>query len=204
VKLRETRAGLLALLAGAALAACAPRANLIVVLPEDDGHVGAVVVQDPQGSAAAVLDQPYAAVGSGAGSSDVRPVSIDSKELNQVFGSALAARPIAPREFTLYYETGTTALTPESEITFGRVFDDIARRQAAEVVATGHTDTVGDLLDNDALSLDRARAVAALLIARGVPAEDVVVAGRGERELRVRTADNTDEPRNRRVVVTVR
>jgi outer membrane protein OmpA-like peptidoglycan-associated protein len=198
------RAVLPALLAATVLGGCAPRANLIVVLPEEDGHVGAVVVQDPQGGAAAVLDQPYAAVGSSAGSRDVRPVSVDSNELNQVFGSALAARPIAPREFTLYYRSGTTDLTPESEITVGRVFDDIARRQAAEVVATGHTDTVGDLLDNDALSLERARSVAALLIARGLPPEDVVVAGRGERELRVRTPDATDEPRNRRVVVTVR
>jgi len=38
----------------------------------------------------------------------------------------------------------------------------------------------------------------------GVPAERIVIAGRGEREPIVPTADNVDEPRNRRVEINVR
>ena len=52
---------LVALMALAALSACATKSNLVVVLPEGDGHVGAVVVEDANGKS--VLDKAYAAEG---------------------------------------------------------------------------------------------------------------------------------------------
>jgi outer membrane protein OmpA-like peptidoglycan-associated protein len=42
------------------------------------------------------------------------------------------------------------------------------------------------------------------LAAKGVQSESVTAVGRGERELLVKTADQTAEPRNRRVEITVR
>ena len=42
------------------------------------------------------------------------------------------------------------------------------------------------------------------LVQIGIPAERITTAGRGERELLVRTPDETDEPRNRRVEINVR
>jgi outer membrane protein OmpA-like peptidoglycan-associated protein len=42
------------------------------------------------------------------------------------------------------------------------------------------------------------------LLARGIPAQDVSVVGRGEREPLVATGDNVAEPRNRRVEIYVR
>ena len=53
-------------------------------------------------------------------------------------------------------------------------------------------------------SLERAKAVSKLFIARGIPAASVSVAGRGQRELVVQTAPNKSEPLNRRVEITVR
>ena len=44
----------------------------------------------------------------------------------------------------------------------------------------------------------------AMLIGRGVRADDVVAIGRGKRELLVPTADGVAEPRNRRVEIVVR
>ncbi len=84
------------------------------------------------------------------------------------------------------------------------MFGEIASRAAADTVVTGHTDTVGTLSYNDTLSLDRATKVRALLVARGLKPDSVNVAGRGERELLVQTPDETSEPRNRRVEITVR
>lgn len=197
---------LAAFLAAAALGGCAAKDNLVVVLPDSAGqHVGTVVVYKPDGATrAAVLDKPYAAVGAGAGSTDVEPVEVDQKEVATVFGAALAARPIPPQSFTLYFESGSDALTPESRKAFEEVFQEIAKRKAAEVVVTGHTDTVDSTARNDALSLQRAEAVRQMLIARGLPPDDVEAVGRGERDLLVPTADKVDEPRNRRVVITVR
>ncbi|MBX6321740.1 MAG: OmpA family protein [Rhodospirillaceae bacterium] len=194
----------LAVAAAIGLSACAPKANLVVVLPESNGHVGAVVVKDTHGATKGVLDRPYAAVGASAGSTDVQRVTVDTAEVQKIFGPALAAQPLPPASFVLYFETNTDVLTPPSRAAFEGVFQDIARRTVAEVVVTGHTDTMGDLAYNDELSLRRARKVRDMLIARGIPPQNVAVAGRGERELVVQTPDETPEPRNRRVVVTVR
>jgi outer membrane protein OmpA-like peptidoglycan-associated protein len=196
------RAGLVAGFA-ALTAACSSTANLVVVLPEEDGHVGAVVVHDRAGSAQ-LLNSAYAAVGSGAGSTQVAEVSVDSSEVNSIFADALAAQPVPPASFQLYFETGTDVMTEESRRAFENVFGDIKRRAAADIAVTGHTDTVGNLTANDALALERAHKVRILLLGRGLPPGDVIAAGRGERELLVRTGDNVDEPRNRRVVITVR
>ena len=57
---------------------------------------------------------------------------------------------------------------------------------------------------NDALSAKRAQAVREQLAGEGVPVEKMEVAGRGEREPLVPTADEVDEPRNRRVEISIR
>ena len=77
------------------------------------------------------------------------------------------------------------------------------KRKGAEFFVVGHTDTAGAMLANDALSLQRAKSVAALLISKGVQDNSIEAVGRGERELLVPTPDNVDEPRNRRVELIV-
>jgi outer membrane protein OmpA-like peptidoglycan-associated protein len=61
----------------------------------------------------------------------------------------------------------------------------------------GHTDTVGSEGHNLTLSQARARSIAAWLRKRGVRLP-IAFEGFGETALKVRTADNVDEPRNRR------
>jgi outer membrane protein OmpA-like peptidoglycan-associated protein len=193
----------LALLAlPAALVACAAKSNLVVVLPEADGHVGAVVVHDDAGER--VLDSAYAAQGGRAGSGALKTVAVDEKEVKQIFGTALGAQPIPPRSFTLYFISDSDQLTDASRADFDEVFAEVARRGAAEVVVTGHTDTSASPGYNDRLSLQRANAVRKLFIARGLPPESVIAAGRGERDLLVTTKDRVREAKNRRVEITVR
>jgi len=193
---------LFALSAAALLAACAAKSNLVVVLPDADGHVGAVVVHDAKGDR--VLDQAYAAAGSGAGTGALKPVEVAPQEVTTIFGSALAAQPIAPRSFTLYFISDSDRLTEASRAAFEEVFAEVAKRKAAEVVVTGHTDRAAEPGYNDTLSLKRAKAVRKLFIARGLPKESVIAAGRGEREPLVASADGVREAKNRRVEITVR
>jgi outer membrane protein OmpA-like peptidoglycan-associated protein len=193
---------LLALPAAAWLAACASKSNLVVVLPENDGHVGSVVVHDAKGDR--VLDQAYAAAGSGAGSGALKPVEVNAQEVDQIFGPALAARPVAPKHFTLYFISDSDRLTEASRAAFEEVFAEVARRPAAEVVVTGHTDRAAESGYNDTLSLKRAQAVREMFVKRGLPADSVIAAGRGEREPLVASADGAREAKNRRVEITVR
>jgi outer membrane protein OmpA-like peptidoglycan-associated protein len=66
-----------------------------------------------------------------------------------------------------------------------------------QLFVAGHTDTVGPSAKNRALSLDRARAIAAYFRRKGL-ALPIAYAGFGEDVLKVKTADETDERRNRR------
>ncbi len=201
-----TRRALLPLLAATALSACCsiPRNDLIVVLPGADGHVGGITVE--AAGTKMVLDKPYAGAKPGAGG--MTPMQSSAEEVNRVFADALAARPVPPKSYTLYFLTGGTDLAPDSQGTMDAMLADMGARKAAEVVVTGHTDTVGGGADNDRLSLARAKAVAAKLReafeAKGVKSDAITTAGRGERELLVKTADQTAEPQNRRVEITVR
>jgi outer membrane protein OmpA-like peptidoglycan-associated protein len=186
----------------ALLAGCANK-NLVVVIPDSgDGHIGAVVVE-ANGGGKTVLDTPYAAATPGSGGA-IKSATSDAQQVKQIFGNALDAQPPAPKTYILYFVNDSDRLTPDSQPAFEKIFIDVKSRKAPEVVVTGHTDTMGDGTYNDTLSLQRAKAVSKLFVARGIPPEAVIAAGRGERELLVKTADNVPEPLNRRVEITVR
>jgi outer membrane protein OmpA-like peptidoglycan-associated protein len=111
---------------------------------------------------------------------------------------------VRPVSFLLYFREGTDEYTAESKEAFEKIFPEIARRKAAEVAVIGHTDTVGRTEFNDTLSLRRAERVRNDFVDRGIPTISINVAGRGEREPIVPTADEVSEPRNRRVEINVR
>ena len=67
--------------------------------------------------------------------------------------------------------------------------------------ATGHTDTSGPESYNMALSLRRANAVKDALVRDGVPAQAIVVIGKGESQPLTPTGDGVREPQNRRVEI---
>ncbi|MBI5162362.1 MAG: OmpA family protein [Magnetospirillum sp.] len=183
------------------LSACGLKPDVVVVLPEDGGKVGAVVVH-PRSGPATVLDKPYAAAHGASGRMEA--VTVDQAEVGTIFAAALAARPVPPRSFTLYFREGSDELVLSSKPVFDAVFAEIARRKIADVVVIGHTDRVGLLVENDKLALKRAVAMKETLIKRGIAAETIAVAGRGEREPVVATADEVSEPKNRRVEISVR
>lgn len=172
----------------------------VVLLPSADGRPSAVVLRDARGEL--VLNQPYAGAVRRIGST--RAYVSSAAEVEERFGAALAARPARPTSYTLYFGTGGNVLTAESQAEFARVRREIAGRAAAEVMVIGHTDRVGSVESNDALSRKRAEAVRTLLIDAGVPAALLEVAGRGEREPLVATDDEVAEAKNRRVEINLR
>ena len=172
--------------------------DTIVVLPAADGHVGSVVVE--RDGERSVLDQAYVASRSG----ENKPVRLTESEVRSTFGPALAAVPARPARFELYFETATDQLTEESKAELVRMLEELKRRPAPDIVVIGHTDRVGQLEENDNLSLMRAERVKADFIVQGLPAERIRAWGRGEREPIIATEDGVDEPRNRRVEINVR
>jgi OmpA-OmpF porin, OOP family len=173
----------------------------VVLLPGPDGRVGTVVIVRSTGRT--VLNEPYASShAQGARETQARPLS--EQQVRSEFGNVLAALPARPMSFLLYFIVGQDELTEESKTQWQRVLDELRARPQSDIVVIGHTDRVGTDDANDELSLQRAERVKSDLVAQGIVAQRIRAAGRGEREPLVPTADGVEEPRNRRVEVSVR
>jgi len=182
------------------LAGCAKN-ELIVLLPDENGEVGALDVSNKGGTVA--LTKALAAARAGEDSVEASKVSQD--EVQKTFAAALAAEPPAPVSYVLYFRSGTTTLMAGSEAQLRAMLADARGRAAVDIQVTGHTDTVGSLERNDRLALKRAEAVVDWLIRdSGVDPQMIRAVGRGEREPLVPTGDNVAEARNRRVEIFVR
>jgi len=179
----------------------APR-DVIVLLPDDQGKTGAIVV-----SSAGVerrLDRPGETVTVEAGSPPGLPTVMAGQEVQAIAGPALAALPNPPARFLLYFQHDSADLTVESRALLQEVLGTIRDRAPVDIGVAGHTDTVGKKEYNYALSLKRARAVASILSGKGVDPSVIDITAHGKENPLVPTGDQVPEPRNRRVEITVR
>ena len=181
------------------LAACAPRAT-IVLLPEKDGRKTAVTVT--QDDRQVVLDEPYAAVRQTM--SGPTAYRSNPEEVQALAGPALAAQPGRATKFILHFVEGKDEFTDESKLLVDGVFSEIAQRPVPDIVVVGHTDLTGTPQLNDTLAQKRADLVKAQLISRGIAADNVQAISRGMRDPVIPTAMGVAEARNRRVEIVVR
>ena len=173
--------------------------SYVVLLPSLDGSVGEVVVEGPRGAQVLTQAQTGTALDGG-----VAPFAVSAEQLQRDFGAALAARPPLPEQFLLYFMSGGSELTPESKALLPRILDRARARLALDMSVIGHSDTQGKADANEALALRRAGAIAQQLRELGLQNAVISVESHGERNLLVATPDETAEPRNRRVEITLR
>lgn len=172
----------------------------VILLPQPDGSPSAVEVTS--GNQRLRLDKPYATAELRDGA--LTPSTTTADAVRAGYGALLAQQPARPRIFTVQFEPNGNRLTAGADAVLAEMRAALAALPAAEVVITGHTDRVGSVEANDRLSLARAEAVRDLLVAGGLPRSAIQVAGRGEREPAVPTADEVAEARNRRVEIKIR
>jgi len=182
------------------LAACARLTDHVVLLPGPDGRTGALSVTAASGEM--VLSEPYTGVDVAGGK--VTRLSTSAAMVREAFGPLLDMQPARPRFFVVHFEAGKDVLTPASRGLLANIGAELAALPAGEAVVIGHTDRMGAREFNDRLSLQRAELVRERLVGAGVPRDAISVAGRGEREPVVVTADEVAEPRNRRVDIKLR
>lgn len=193
-----TAAGFAAITVG--LGACAPLTK-VVLLPQADGSPSAVLVKTAKYEQ--LLSTPYQRVTA----QEDKALKLDATsaaDVQKAYPQLYAAMPPSATKYVLNFLPGGTELTPESQAQLPKILEDATNRKGSDMVVTGHTDSTGALVANDALSLSRAKVVAQLLVDKGAAASRVEAVGRGKRELLVPTADEVDEPQNRRVEIVVR
>lgn len=188
----------------ALLAACStPPATRVVLLPQEGGTPSTVVVRSAGGEQ--LLSHAYQRATAPQGSAAAPQLDqADPAKVRQELASLFSLLPPQVQNYTLYFAPGGTVLTPDSQQQVPQLLSAATSRQGGDIVVVGHTDTKGTGQQNDTLSLRRAQEVRAMLLQQGFPPHRIEAAGRGERDLAVPTADDVDEPRNRRVTVEVR
>ena len=207
------RACVVVIVLGAITAACAPKRldlsvpppaghALVVLLPEDDGSVGRANVSNRSGSVD--LDAAREATQATATHRPSRVTTLSEQDVNRIFGDALSALPAAPRHYVLYFRFESDELTDESRALMLEIQRAVNERPMPDIVVVGHTDTMGTPRANFELGLKRATSVRSLLTQAGLDASTIDVTSLGEADLLIKTPDDTPEPRNRRVEITLR
>jgi OmpA-OmpF porin, OOP family len=115
------------------------------------------------------------------------------------------APPVPPppihQVYLVFFDWDKYNITPEGMRIIELAADHYKAGGRVQITVTGYTDTSGSPGYNQRLSERRANAVAAALERLGVPRSDMIVAGRGENDLRVPTPPGVREPQNRRVEI---
>lgn len=183
--------------------ACAAPHTLVVLVPDRDGHVGQARIVTAGGhqllngaNQAAVVKNRR-----------LPPEKIDvvgDARIQSVFAEVMAAEPVAPEKFNLYFMIGTTQLNGESLRSLSEIIATIRKRGSSDISINGHCDRVGSEAYNRDLSLQRALRIEALLVKAGIDPDFLSTDSHGEGNPLVPTSDNVQEPRNRRVEVIIR
>jgi outer membrane protein OmpA-like peptidoglycan-associated protein len=116
---------------------------------------------------------------------------------------AAAAPVAAARTFLVFFDWSKADLTDRAR----QIIGEAASARGAGVTrieVNGFTDRSGPADYNMQLSIRRANAVAAELVRRGVPRNEIVTRGFGEENNLVPTADGVREPQNRRVEIILK
>ena len=201
-----------AIVAAGVLSACGPQRvrtperpgqTLAVLLPDTDTNtVGSATVSNASGAVNLATARESTLVSA---SGPPSPAAVLSEsEVSRIFDDALNALPPPPRQFTLYFRFESNELTDESRAMLPEILKAITERAVPDLAIVGHTDTTGAPAANFELGRARALMVRDLLVKAGLDATAIDIASHGESELQVQTADETLEPRNRRVEISVR
>jgi len=174
--------------------------SYVVLMDNEDGSVGQLAVSSAKGEV--LLSKPRTGVDLDGSTST--PYAVDESRINKDFSEALGAQPPLPVSFMVYYKAGGTVLTDESQALIPAIMEAARNHPAPDVSVIGHTDTVGNSEANERLGLQRAQSVAEIIKRAGLQVHDMTIVSHGERNLLVATPDNTPEPKNRRVEITVR
>jgi outer membrane protein OmpA-like peptidoglycan-associated protein len=188
------------------VAGCSPTKSVVVLLPDSEGRVGDLRIHSSRGDIQ--LNKAYHSVTfdpqSGSGLSGA---SMEDEAITDIFGGALAAEPKIPSRidvFTLYYKMDSVALTPDSSRRMDAVISFLKEADVLEIYVIGHADRLGTRSYNRDLSRQRAVFMKNRLVADGILPERIFVSFLGETDPQIETADEVEEPLNRRVRIVVK
>jgi outer membrane protein OmpA-like peptidoglycan-associated protein len=112
-----------------------------------------------------------------------------------------APAPASSKTYLVFFDWDKYSLTPRATAIIAEAASDATTQKVTTLNVSGYTDTSGTPTYNQSLSERRAKAVAAKLVADGVPASEIEIHAYGETHLLVPTGPGVREPQNRRVEI---
>ena len=114
-----------------------------------------------------------------------------------------APTPELARSYMVFFDWDSTAITPDASQIIRDAASAAQTLGVTRIELTGHADRSGSPRYNQRLSLKRAEAVKAELIALGVSPDSISTVGKGESAPLVPTPDGVREAQNRRVEIVL-
>ncbi len=182
------------------LLGCAAPRTTVILLPDEDGHVGAVMVSSR--GATQRVDHAYDEVVAGP-ARPTAPVARGRQSIVDAYAELLKAQPLKPNTFVVNFLLDSTTMTEASKARIPEILESVRSRRPTEVTVYGHADATGTESHNDRLSDARARAVAELLRKGDPTLEHVEIRACGDRIPLVPSDSHGPEPRNRRAEVVI-
>lgn len=121
------------------------------------------------------------------------------QRLNQVLETEDTDRGLVVKLSDILFDPGRFTLKPETRVLLARIAGILSWAPGIQVQVEGHTDNTGDATRNQALSEQRAAAVANFLVEQGMPASNLSSVGYGESRPLEPNSTRTGRERNRRV-----
>ncbi len=100
------------------------------------------------------------------------------------------------------FASGKTALTPESHVRLDTIVEYMTHKKSARIQISGHTDNVGKKQVNKKLSQQRADAVRAYLVSKGIDESRVDAVGYGDEKPLAPNDTPEGRQKNRRIEAT--
>jgi peptidoglycan-associated lipoprotein len=201
----QARFAAVLLLAMAGLVGCATPTSTrttVVLLPDEDGKVGAVSVSTPSGTQ--LLDEAFSySTGHGAHAAPSKARRVSRGTIDAAYGALLKAQPQPPKTFVLNFLLDKIDLTEDSKALLPAMFGAVRERKPTTITVFGHADASGSQERNLKLSADRAEAVAQLLRTNDPTLDDIEVQYFGDTKPLTPSGARASEPRNRRVEILV-
>ena len=191
-----------------ALAGCAtpPPAKIarttVVLMPDEDGNVGAVTVSTDAGTQR--IDQAYNyATVDGVNGRPSDMTAMGQESVTKHYDRLIQAQPPKPKTFVLNFLLDKFVLTEESRAMIPAVLEAIRERKPTEITIFGHTDSMGSEARNLKLSADRANAIATLLRKTDPTLDRIDVQYFGDKAPLVPSDPGKPQPKNRRAEIMV-
>ncbi len=174
----------------------------VILLPEEDGKVGAISLMDNKG-VEHIIDKPYTALEINNNGS-INDTVLNEQEIISKYGDLLKAIPKKLKNYYFFFDTGSSSLTETQIKEIKEIAKTISSNTIHKVTCIGHSDSTGSDEINEKISKNRAQTVANELIANGIDKTLITVKYYGDANPLVKTKPNESNYKNRRVEIVLK